>query len=239
MPEALFAPEMAPFTLALALLVGLFVLELLFLLIGLSLLSPGAEPEVDVPGGEIDVDVGDLGAAGVDVQAFDIDPGDYEVPTLEEAPPPPSGLATLLGLGRTPVILWLAALLLGFGVAGFVGQSLLNGVWGAMLPAALAAPLALVPGLAFARGFAGTFARILPKTESTAVATSRLGHRRGVVTQGTARRGKPAEVKVTDFHGNLHYIRAEPMDDDAILPRGTDVLVLRHRPTNTFRLIPL
>ncbi|WP_245605455.1 YqiJ family protein [Roseicyclus elongatus] len=37
----------------------------------------------------------------------------------------------------------------------------------------------------------------------------------------------------------MHHLRAEPFRDDDRIPQGTEVLVLRHRATGTFRLIPL
>ncbi len=71
------------------------------------------------------------------------------------------------------------------------------------------------------------------------VSKRQLGKRMGTVTQGTAARGIPAEVRVTDRYGNTHYLRAEPMGDADTIPQGAQVLVLRHRPTGGFRLIAL
>ena len=61
----------------------------------------------------------------------------------------------------------------------------------------------------------------------------------GVVTQGTARRGAPTEVRLTDRHGNTHYIRAEPLKDDDVIVAGTQVLVLRHKLNEGYRIVPL
>ena len=54
-----------------------------------------------------------------------------------------------------------------------------------------------------------------------------LGGRRGVITQGTAARGRLAECRITDRHGNNQYIRVEPQEDGVEIPQGTDVIVLR------------
>ncbi|MCE8442071.1 OB-fold-containig protein, partial [Rhodovulum sulfidophilum] len=91
----------------------------------------------------------------------------------------------------------------------------------------------------FTRSFGAVFARLLPRTETQSVRARHLGRRMGVVTQGTASRGRPAEVRVRDRYGNTHYLRAEPLRDEDSIPAGCEVLVMRHRPTGSFRLISL
>ena len=91
----------------------------------------------------------------------------------------------------------------------------------------------------FARSFGAVFARLLPKTETSAVSASHLGRRFGVVTQGTARQDAPAEVKVTDRHGNTHYLRAVPLKEGEEIATGTRVLVIRPRHSRGYRLVPL
>jgi hypothetical protein len=90
-----------------------------------------------------------------------------------------------------------------------------------------------------ARGFSRLFARLLPRNYSESVSETELGRRRGVITVGTAARGKPAEVRVTDRHGNIQYLRAEPAQDGTTLPQGTEVLVMRNPRTRRYTLIPL
>ena len=69
----------------------------------------------------------------------------------------------------------------------------------------------------------------MPKTETTAVRARHLGGYHGTITQGTASRGKPAEVKIKDRHGNIHYLRVEPLHDDDSFVQGTDVTLIRKR----------
>ena len=211
--DVFLSAALAPFTLALALLAGLLALELALALVGGSVLGAGAEaPDVDAP----DLDMPD-----------------------SAAPAAPSAAASALGLGRAPFLIWLAALLLGFGAGGLAIQTLASSALGAPLPALAAVPLALLPAFASARGLTGLLARIVPGTETQSVPESMLGRREGLVTQGTAARGRPAEVRVTDRHGNTHYLRAEPMQDDATIPQGRRVLVLRDRRARAWRLIAL
>ncbi len=229
-----------PFTLALALLFGLLALEIVLGFIGGTLLGLGADADMDF---DVDIDAPDIGDLDIDFgdadpQLFDFAEPDVDA-DLPETEMPASGPTSWLGIGKMPVLIWIAALLLGFGVSGFALQSLASGLLGVTLPAVLAAIPAALAGIWFAKTFGGAFARLLPKTETTAMSARHLGRRTGIVTQGTAKRGNPSEVKVTDRHGNTHYLRGEPLKDDDEIAAGTEVLVLRHRLEEGYRLVPL
>ncbi len=58
-------------------------------------------------------------------------------------------------------------------------------------------------------GFGAVFARLLPKTKTEAVSERMLARRRGIITQGTAERGRPAKVRVADRYGNSQLVRAK------------------------------
>ena len=240
MAEILLSPEMFPFTLALGLLFALLLLEVLSGLLGGSLFGAGGDADADFDlDADFDADF-DLDAdfdAEIDAGAFSevIEGIETELDGAEAS----SGPLSWLGMGKVPFMIWLAAFLLSFGLGGFTLQAVLNGTLGFSLPGGLAA-LGMVPvGLWFARQFAGFFARLLPKSESSALSANHLGRRRGVISQGTAARGKPAEVRVYDRHGNMHYLRAEPLRDDQEFPQGTEVLVLRKSLTEGYRLVAL
>lgn len=225
----------APFTLALALLVGLLGLELVALLLGGSLMAGDGELDMDV---DVAPEIGDLDLdldINVDADAFEIAEVEPEVaPDVS-----PAGLTSWLGIGKMPFMIWLAVLLMGFGLSGMGLQIALRNLIGADLPAVWAAIPAGAFGLWFARGFGAVFARLLPKTETEAVSERMLARRRGLITQGTAARGRPAEVRVADRYGNFHYLRAEPLQDGETLAQGTEVLVLRNRRSGAFVLIGL
>ena len=53
--------------------------------------------------------------------------------------------------------------------------------------------------------------------------------RRGVVTVGAASEGHPDQVRFTDGYGNLHFVMAEPLEPDAVIPEGAEVAILRTR----------
>lgn len=238
--DFLLSPPVVPFSVALGLLAGLLLLEIAALLLGGSLFADdpdkagpqlGVDPGgADLPGDGFDLDPGAL-PGPVELDQMDlggIAPGDLDLDTAPQMPDP-VGLAAVLGLGRVPFLIWLAAVLAGFGLSGYLLQSLVSQALGAPLPLWLAVPPAAALGLGFARLYGGALARLVPKTESSVRSDAMLNRKRGVVSQGIARAGQPAEVRVQDSFGNFHFIRAQPLDQTAAIPQGTEVLVLRIR----------
>jgi hypothetical protein len=201
MIDTMLSADHLPFSAALALLAGLIVLELLLLLVGGSLMA-GAEP--DAP----------------EIDAFEAEmPGKPDVPG--------GGLMAFFGFGKVPLLIWLAAFLAGFGLSGFALQAVAQALTGGALWPTVAVPLALGAGGLVARSYGGLLARLVPGTQTSAQSAAALSRLRGVVSQGTARAGHPAEVRVTDRHGNLQFLRAEPLDRSAEIAQGQEVLVLR------------
>ena len=250
--DLLLSDGLFPFILALALLFGLLVLEVVLGLLGGTLLGSGADG-LDVDGPDLDIDMPDLGDMEIDLglDGTDIDIADLElaepdldVPDLDAdmpngAPDGAGSVAAWLGFGKMPALIWLAAILLAFGLTGLVIQTVADNLLGGPLPSWLVALPAGAAAIWFARQFGALFARLLPRTETEALSERHLGRRTGIVTQGTAARGRPAEVKVTDRYGNIHYLRAEPLRDDATIPQGTEVMVLRHRYEKGYLLVAL
>lgn len=228
MIEFLLDTGMAPFTGALMLVAGLLIVELVMSLVGGSLMGDADAADgldsADVDAGmEFDadgVDATELDAGDIDGAEFDPEGGD-----AMEGPAGGGGIAAWLGFGQVPFILWLAGLLTAFGLVGYAIQVVASSALGTLLPWWGAAGLAALPALRLGGWFARTLGRLVPKTETTAINRRSLGDRRGVIAQGTAKRGSPAQARVRDGHGNLHYVRVEPVDDGVEIPQGTEVLI--------------
>ena len=217
MYELLTSPETIIFAASLAVVLGLFVIELLGALLGASILGIGTDaPDVDM---DLDFDV----SADADVEV-DIE-GGLDGLNAE----PPGGIFTWIGARDVPFLIWLVSFLTMFGLIGLILQSVAQSTIGTQLPMLAAAVAAFVPALAVTRVIANHVALIMPKTVTTATQTRHLAGANGTITQGTAARGKPAEVKIKDRHGNIHYLRAEPLHDDATFPQGSDVTLIRKR----------
>lgn len=237
--DLLLTDGVFPFALALALLFGLLLMEVVFALLGGTLLGAGGE----IDGPEIDIDAPEVGDLDIDFDGLDVGADDFELPDMDvdadAAPTATGGIAAWLGFGKMPALIWLACMLMAFGLTGLLLQMLAANLLGSPVHWLIPAVPALAVAIWFTRGFGALFARLLPKTETEALSERHLGRRMGVVSQGTAARGRPAEVKVTDRFGNTHYLRAEPLRDEASIPQGTQVMVLRHKYDGGYRLVPL
>lgn len=245
MVNFLLDPGMVPFTAALAFVAGLVIAELISSLLGSSLMGDADAPDFDADADFIDADIADpamggAGTSGVDFASAHVEAGETLDGGAETAEPgaEASGVFVWLGFGEVPFILWLAGMLTGFGLVGYGLQITAESFLGQTLPAWAAVTIALIPSLSLGRWFARTLGRTVPKTETTALARRSLGDRRGVIAQGTAQRGRPAQARVRDGHGNLHYVRVEPVDDDAALPPGTDIWIRGGR-NNVLLALPI
>ncbi len=211
MTEIFLLQNSYPFSISLAVVFGLFLVEIVSLIFGGSILAIGSDaPDVDF---DIDAD-------------FDLD-ADLDLGTDVIAAP--SNILGWLGVTQVPVLIWLVSFLTIFGLAGLTLQNIVFAIFAMLLPSSIASLIALVPALATARVISGLVAGIMPKTESTAMRTRFLGGHHGVISQGTARRGKPAEAKIKDRHGNTHYLRVEPFDDNEELKQGCSIHVIRKK----------
>lgn len=153
--------------------------------------------------------------------------GEFDSPDGLEMGGLGEALTTLLGLGRVPLLIWLAALLFVFACVGVIGQSVLASMLGAPLSAgwaALAAGAAALPLNSLAMRPLGA---IMPKDETTAIDLDDLVRRDAEIQIGTARAGSPARAKVIDVHGQAHFIMVEPHDPTLAFTAGDTVLLVR------------
>lgn len=226
MVEFLQNINMIPFTAAFGILVALLLIEAVSAFTGLSVFSSESDG--------LDLDYN----ADADID-LDIDT-EVEVDLDAATADGSQGLSLLawLGIGRVPTAIWGATALASFGLSGTTLQLTTQWLTGGLLPAAIAIPLVIPPAILITKRLSLTFARAVPKTETTALARRSFAGSHGTITQGTARRDKPAEVRLRDRHGNLHHLRLEPYDDAHALPQGTDVYVTRTA-DGTLRLMPL
>ena len=190
------APNL-PFAVALAMMLGLVLLELIGFLTGMGVSDflDGLLPDV----GEPDVDVG--GASLVD------------------------RFAGWMLFGKVPALILFAVFLTVYGFIGLAVQGMLLSFTGFMLPAWLAAIAVFPLALPFVRWTGMGIARVLPRDE-TQVASRRslLGHV-GTIVIGSARRGSPAQAKVRDEVGQTQYVMVEPETEADEFHAGDAVLL--------------
>lgn len=153
--------------------------------------------------------------------------GDFDAGDGLEAGGFAEALTSLLGLGRVPLMIWLASLLLTFGAVGLIGQSVIADLLGAPLSAGWAALLAGAAALPLNSLAMRPIGAIMPKDETTAIGLDGLVRRDAEIQIGTARAGSPARAKVIDHHGQAHFVMVEPHDAATELQAGETVLLVR------------
>lgn len=132
-----------------------------------------------------------------------------------------------LGVGAVPLLMLIVVLLALFGIIGLGIQQAAQALAGAPLSPWIAGPVAFAASLPLL-GIAGRgLARILPGDETTAVGLESLIGKRATIMVGAARRGSPAQARVRDAHGGVHYVMVEPNDDGGTVAAGENVLLVR------------
>ncbi len=240
MMDVLAYPQSAPFVTALMLMILIGVVELVGVLFGLSPSDAIGSmlPEVDVGAGvEMDLDL------EADIE-FEADaaagaPLDVDAPSAPDVTSagPLSQFLSWLGVGRVPILILLVVFLTVFGLSGLLIQSVATGVFGAPLPAFIAAAPALFATMPVTRSAAMAIARLFPREETEAVSQRSFIGRIATVIRGEAKNGAPAEAKLIDAHGQTHYLLIEPDVDDDIFGQGEEAVIVRKVEGGVYRAI--
>ncbi len=198
-----------PFAIALALMLAIAILEGVTTLIGagLSDLLDSMLPDMDM---DVDAD-------------FDADlDADIHAPGLF------TKLLSWLRVGEVPVLMLVIVFLTAFGLIGLFCQSMALRILGTMLPASLVSVPTLLVTFPVVRICGGILGRVIPKDETESVSEESFVGRVAVITLGRAERGKPAQARLSDQHGQAHYIMVEPDVGDIGFEQGTTVLIVSH-----------
>lgn len=135
-----------------------------------------------------------------------------------------------LYVGRVPVLMWLVVFLAVYGVTGLVLQSLWFSFSGQYLSAGLAGLIVLILALPLVRISSQLLYKVLPKDETTAIHSDTLVGLAAEIVLGEARQGYPAQAKLQDQFGQVHYVMVEP-DQNEILTQGSKVLLVSKQGT--------
>jgi hypothetical protein len=201
-----FAPETAPFAVALCVTAGIAVIEAIGLITGLS-----ASHAID--GALPDMDVGHVHIDSAHVEGGHIEPLGH--------------VLSWFSFGRVPSLVILILLFSSFGLAGFIEQEFLRRTFGiALHPLTASIPAAVAA--AFAARYGGrVIARLIPRDETDAVSRSSFLGQIATIVRGEARLGHPAEAKLRDIHGRTHYFLVEPDEGEPAFGAGSEVLIVR------------
>jgi hypothetical protein len=201
-------------------MLGIAVLEGVTTMIGLgfSQFLDNLLPEVDLP--EVDLPEGEIGA-GAGAQSA-------------------SELSRVLGWVKArnvPMLVVLVVFLTLFSLGGYVLQSIAHRLLSRYLPWYLAIVPALAITLPLVRGISALLARFVIRDETSAVSSRTFIGQLAKINLGTARSGMPAEAKLTDQHGQIHYIMVEPDTPRHTFEQGSEVLLVR-KCGSVFKVVP-
>lgn len=205
MVELILHPANIPFTVALALMLCMTVIE------GAgSLMGFGFSEYLDSLVPDID--------ASVDLEATDMD-----------APGADSVFSRFLGWMRikgVPLLILVVVFLTSFGLLGLALQSVAQKVFGDFLPPLVASAGAFAGTLPVVRVFGRTCARFLPRDETEAVSEKSYIGKVAHITLGRAMTSSPAQAKFKDRYGTTHYMMVEPDMDGEVFEQGEAVLIV-------------
>ncbi len=217
----LTASQNMPFTVALAVMFGIAILEGITTFLGAALSNVIDALLPEMPDADVAADAElDSGVDGAETQA-------------------PNALSRVLGwlrIGQVPVLMLIVIFLSGFGLIGLGLQSLTQNTLGFLWPGAIASIAAFALSLPLVRIFGGVLGRIMPQDETEAVSVDTLVGRIATITIGSARAGRPAEARVRDIHGTTHYVMVEPDNPNESIDAGSNVLLVK-REGSVFKAI--
>ncbi len=200
MVEFVLAPENYPFSVALAVMFGIALLEGITTLLGAGLSSL---IENLVPGVDMDAPDGDVTSG--------------------------SALSRLLSwfrIGEVPVLMLFVVFLTAFGLLGLAVQSSVQSVFGHFLPATIASIPAFMMALPIVRVGGSVLAKVMPQDETDAVSEESFIGRVATITLGRAGVGSPAQAKLRDQFGQTHYVMVEPDEEGVVIESGASVIIV-------------
>ncbi len=206
-----------PFAVSLALMALLLVLELITLAFGtaLSSLVDGALPDL-AAGADMDADL-DLQSGGqLSLGAF----------------------LAWLKLDKLPTLVVLIVFLASFGLLGLTLQSVIAGQVGQPMRASIAAIITLPLTIPVMGPLLSGLAKVMPQDETEAVFRESFIGAIATITLGTASPGSPAQARLSDDHGQTHYVMVEPAAGQPDIASGSNV-VLVEAAGNSFLVRPV
>ena len=197
--ELFTAPEVLPFAVAFATVLGLGVLE------GLGLLfsaSPTHAVEHSLT---------------------------HFFPHMDHANHADADSVSVLGwlhFGRVPLLVLLLLFLSAFAVGGYAFQWVVQASSGSFAPLWLATSAAAVEAVAVVRVAGGALAKLIPADESSAVSDASFIGSAATVTSASAQEEDASVASVLDVHGRKHFLLVTPEQGSPALVDGMQATVL-------------
>ncbi|MCR9203909.1 MAG: YqiJ family protein [Halobacteriovoraceae bacterium] len=135
---------------------------------------------------------------------------------------------SFLKVKNVPLVILFVCFLMSFGVSGLFIQGCFYSITKTTLNPLLIIPIALLIGLSLMKGFGTVIARIFPDDETDARALDTFVSKVAVVTLGTVKNNHPAQCKVKDHIGAYHYFMVLPDNEEEQIHQGENILLVRY-----------
>jgi hypothetical protein len=196
MTEFILEPFNLPFLVAILILITLLVIELISMAMG-------------------------AGLSGILDNQFDADMDmDGDMPANQSFF---SFYLSWMRVKQVPLLILLVLYLGIFAICGYLLQKMFVVWFGFPLPHWVSVPSAFLIGYPFYLFFGNLLGEHLFKDESSAVYESSFVGKLAEITVGTAKQGNPAEAKLIDEFGQLHYLMVEPEKENVQFKTGEKV----------------
>lgn len=191
-----------PFTVSLAVVTLLCLLEgvMLFLGVGLINFLDSLLPDFDI-----------------EVNGFGLEDQGLVSKTL-----------TFLRVKNVPLVILLVIFFVAFGLSGLAIQAVCIKFLGITLNGFLVSVPALFVGGTMSKAIGEVLSKVVPTDETDALEISYFKNKVGVITLGVAQNNMPAQCKIKDHFGKLHYFMVFPDETDESLEQGDRVLLVRY-----------
>ena len=137
----------------------------------------------------------------------------------------PGQVLHFLNIGRIPALVVICLLAGFFGLFGILFQHGMVTLWQIPLSNLILGPVSFIAAI-FAVHFSGkVIAPWLPRDETTAIAEDEYIGKMAIITVHRAIQGTPCEGRLTDQHGQLHYLLLEP-EEGKSFQKGDKVLII-------------
>lgn len=132
-----------------------------------------------------------------------------------------------LNKGGLPLGVWFILFLTYFGLFGIYLRETIKYFTSIELTMYIAVPITLIVITPMLRGTSVYLSKILPKDESYAVSKNTYLESIAEIVTGTAKINYPAEAKLIDIHGQIHFIMVEPIRENESFKEGEKVYILK------------
>jgi len=210
MIEFILADDNLYFGIAIAIMLGIAILEGVTLLLGFAISSivDSMMPDVDF---------------------------DAHVHADFDADNALSKILSWVRIGKVPMLMLVVIFLTSFGLVGYGIQGVAMKISGEFISLTFAAWVSLFISIPILRICATTLERLMPNDETDAVSRDSFINRVATLTLAPVNPTRPVEAKVKDEHGNTHYVMLIS-DGDFNIPLTSDALIIS-RDGNVFKAI--